>query len=48
MMCSECYDLAYEQRSSILAFLRVYPQEDDPIRSDPRFNALLRRMRLDS
>ncbi len=46
------YDLAYEQRSIDLAFLRVsaisLPDKTSAIRSDPRFRVLLRRMRLDS
>jgi TolB-like protein/Tfp pilus assembly protein PilF len=39
-------DLAYAQRSGWLAFLRV-PTQWEPLRSDPRYTALLRRMRLD-
>ncbi len=45
------YDLAYEQRSSDLAFLRVpnvsLPDKSSTIRSDPRFQELLRKMQLD-
>jgi hypothetical protein len=42
------YDLAYEQRSGYLAFLRGGdPPPNDPVRSDPRFSALLKKMRLD-
>jgi tetratricopeptide (TPR) repeat protein len=45
------YDLAYEQRSVDLAFLRVpnvsLPDQGSAIRLDPRFQMLLRKMRLD-
>ena len=39
-------DLAYEQRSSYLAWLRVEPMYDS-LRSDPRFVSMLERTRLD-
>lgn len=42
----ELYDLAYQQRSGWLALLRTEPLWD-PLRADPRFRELLRRMRLD-
>ena len=41
------YERAYEQRSGYLAFLRVDAPPNDPARSDPRFIALLKKMRLD-
>jgi TolB-like protein/Tfp pilus assembly protein PilF len=41
-----CAESAYAQRSGWLAFLKV-STEWDPLRSDPRFMPLLRRMRLD-
>jgi len=41
-----CAESAYAQRSGWLAFLRV-TTEWDPLRNDPRYLALLRRMRLD-
>jgi tetratricopeptide (TPR) repeat protein len=41
------YDHAVEQRSGYLALLRVNPQINSRIRSDPRFTALLRQLRLD-
>ena len=40
------YDLAYEQRSGWLVFIRGEPLWD-PLRADPRFRELLRKMRLD-
>ncbi len=40
------YQLAYEQRSGYLAFLRVEALWQ-PMYSDPRFSALLKQMRLD-
>jgi adenylate cyclase len=40
------YDVAYQQRSGYLAFLRVDPAREYPIRSDRRFVALLERLRL--
>jgi TolB-like protein/Tfp pilus assembly protein PilF len=40
------YDLAYQQRSGYLAFLRVEPAREYPIRSDPRFVALLQQLHL--
>jgi tetratricopeptide (TPR) repeat protein len=40
-------NLAYEQRSGMLPFLGVDPSWD-PLRSDPRGTALLKKMRLDS
>lgn len=42
----ELYDVAYAQRSGWLVFLRVEPLWD-PLRPDPRFRALLKKMRLD-
>jgi eukaryotic-like serine/threonine-protein kinase len=46
------YDLAYEQRTSDFAFLRVFhvclPEEESPVRSDSRFAALLKRVNLDT
>jgi serine/threonine-protein kinase len=41
------YELAYQQRSGYLSFLRVDPAREYPIRSDPRFVSLLQRLRLD-
>jgi eukaryotic-like serine/threonine-protein kinase len=40
------YELAYQQRSGYLAFLRVEPEWGGPIRSDPRFVALLQKLHL--
>jgi serine/threonine-protein kinase len=40
------WNIAYEQRSGMLPFSRVDPSWD-PLRSDPRFAALLNKMRLD-
>jgi serine/threonine-protein kinase len=40
------YDLAYQQRSGYLAFLRVDPDRGDPLRSEPRFAALLQKLHL--
>jgi TolB-like protein/Tfp pilus assembly protein PilF len=40
------YELAYQQRSGYLAFLRVEPAREYPIRSDPRFGTLLQRLQL--
>ncbi len=42
----ELYDLAYQQRSGWLVFVRGEPLWD-PLRSDPRFRELVRKMRLD-
>jgi hypothetical protein len=42
------YEIALENRSGYLAFIRVDPQGDFPLRSDPRYRAVLRRLRLDS
>ena len=39
----ECLEKAYEERSLWMVHLRVTPRLD-PLRSDPRFQALLRRM----
>ena len=39
----ECFQRAYEERARALVSLRVEPRLD-PIRSDPRFQSLLRRM----
>ena len=41
------YDRALQHRSGYLTFLRSDPDRGCPIRSDPRFLALLQRMRLD-
>jgi serine/threonine protein kinase/tetratricopeptide (TPR) repeat protein len=45
------YDLAYEQRTSDFAFLRVahvcLPEAGSPVRSDSRFTELLKRVNLD-
>jgi hypothetical protein len=38
-------EAAYEERSTALYFLKVDP-DWDPIRPDPRFSVLLRRMNL--
>jgi serine/threonine protein kinase len=40
------YDLAYQQRSGYFMFLRVFPTREYPIRSDPRFVALLQKLHL--
>jgi TolB-like protein/Tfp pilus assembly protein PilF/tRNA A-37 threonylcarbamoyl transferase component Bud32 len=40
------YDLAYQQRSGYFMFLRVFPTREYPIRSDPRFVALLQQLHL--
>jgi eukaryotic-like serine/threonine-protein kinase len=40
-------EVAVEERATGLVFLRVHPRLD-PIRQDPRFQALLRRLRLDA
>ncbi len=40
-----CIDRAYEQHSPFLTWLKVFP-EYDAMRSDPRFDELLRRMGL--
>jgi hypothetical protein len=40
-----CLDKAYNDRSSGMIYLKVDPMFD-PLRSDPRFTNLLRRMRL--
>jgi len=41
------YELAYQQRSGYLLLLRAEPTLFDPLRSDPRFVSLLKRLRLD-
>jgi TolB-like protein/Flp pilus assembly protein TadD len=41
----ECLEKAYEERSRALAYLKVEPQFD-PLRSEARFQDLLRKMRL--
>ncbi len=38
-------DSAYEERSPLLPWLKIYP-EYDAMRSDPRYDALLRRLDL--
>jgi hypothetical protein len=40
-----CLDQAFEQRSGFLALIKVDPELDN-LRSDPRFQAHLRRMNL--
>ena len=40
-----CMDRAYEEHSPFLAWAKVFP-EWDTMRSDPRFDKLLRRMGL--
>jgi TolB-like protein/Tfp pilus assembly protein PilF len=41
----ECLYRAYEERSPVLPWLKIYP-EYDPMRSDPRYDELLRRLDL--
>jgi tetratricopeptide (TPR) repeat protein len=41
----ECLYRAYEERSPVLPWLKIYP-EYDPMRSDPRYDKLLRRLDL--
>jgi TolB-like protein/Tfp pilus assembly protein PilF len=41
----ECLSRAYEERSPLLPWLRIYP-EYDTMRSDPRYDELLRRLDL--
>ena len=41
----ECLEKAYQERESLLVYVRVTPNFD-PIRADPRFHDLLRRMNL--
>jgi len=41
----ECLNRAYEERSPLLPWLKIYP-EYDGMRSDPRYDELLRRMGL--
>ncbi len=41
------YDRALEQRSGLLAFLRATLETSTPVKSDPRFAALLKKLRLD-
>jgi hypothetical protein len=44
----QIYDRAVEQRCGLLAFLRVTHEMGSPaVTSDPRFAALLKKMRLD-
>jgi tetratricopeptide (TPR) repeat protein len=41
----EYLDAAYEERDPLMPFINVFP-EVEPLRPDPRFKALLERMRL--
>jgi hypothetical protein len=41
----ECLYRAYEERSPLLTWLKIYP-EYDLMRSDPRYDELLRRLNL--
>ncbi len=41
------YDRAVEQRAGLLAFLRATLETASTIKSDPRFAALLKKLRLD-
>ncbi len=41
----ECLDKAWELRSTQLVWINLFP-ELDSVRSDPRFQAILRRMNL--
>ena len=41
----ECMNRAYEEHSPLLFFLKTYP-EYDAMRSDPRYDELLRRIGL--
>ncbi len=41
----ECLYKGYEERSPLLSWMRIYP-EYDPMRSDPRYDELLRRLGL--